>query len=518
MAKTKQIAEFGDFQTPRNLAQQCCRLLADLGVAPRSFIEPTCGRGSFLFAAADQWPQSASGLGLEISSKYVDHARATLLERGDAARLQIEQADFFDGLWRKHLASLPEPVLIIGNPPWVTNAHLSALGSSNLPEKSNFQKRSGLEAVTGKANFDISEWMLIQLCEAFCGRRGVLAMLVKSAVARKALQHCWSNGIAIGRARLYPIDAMSHFEAAVDATLLVIEFCDAPSSDFAAEVFPVFSATARPEKVFGSVEGRLVADLPSYRAARHLEGEERLRWRSGIKHDCSKVMELRVKTGRLLNGLEETVDIESDYLYPMLKTSEVANGKIGGTGRRMIVTQSLVGQDTLPICSKAPKTWSYLERHREQLGARASSIYRGRPPFSIFGVGDYTFAPWKVAISGLYKKLEFALVGPVNGKPVVFDDATNFLSFESEEAAQLVLNLLRSSPAKKFYNGIVFWDAKRPLTVEILRRLDLLSLAREVGRESDFLRLVGPGQPRARSKRARQRKDSADQPALFGAA
>ena len=39
----------------------------------------------------------------------------------------------------------------------------SALASPNLPSKSNFQNRKGLDAVTGKANFDISEWMLIQL-------------------------------------------------------------------------------------------------------------------------------------------------------------------------------------------------------------------------------------------------------------------------------------------------------------------------------------------------------------------
>jgi len=39
---------------------------------------------------------------------------------------------------------------------------LGIWNSDNLPPKSNFQKRRGFEAVTGKSKFDISEWMLLQ--------------------------------------------------------------------------------------------------------------------------------------------------------------------------------------------------------------------------------------------------------------------------------------------------------------------------------------------------------------------
>jgi len=38
--------------------------------------------------------------------------------------------------------------------------------SENLPKKSNFQGLRGLDARTGKSNFDIAEWMLIRLIEA----------------------------------------------------------------------------------------------------------------------------------------------------------------------------------------------------------------------------------------------------------------------------------------------------------------------------------------------------------------
>ena len=46
-----------------------------------------------------------------------------------------------------------EEILVIGNPPWVTNSKLSSLNSTNLPIKSNFKNHSGLDAMTGKGKF-----------------------------------------------------------------------------------------------------------------------------------------------------------------------------------------------------------------------------------------------------------------------------------------------------------------------------------------------------------------------------
>ncbi|WP_295394999.1 hypothetical protein, partial [uncultured Thiodictyon sp.] len=100
--------------------------------------------------------------------------------------------------------------------------------------------------------------------------------------------------------------------------------------------------------------------------------------------------------------------------------------------------------------------------------------------FSIFGVGPYSFKKWKIAISGLYKTLNFNLIGPLDGKPVAFDDTVNFLSFDSEEEARFIYRLLTSDIALEFLGSMIFWDEKRPITTEILRRLSLKEVAREV--------------------------------------
>ena len=152
----------------------------------------------------------------------------------------------------------------------------------------------------------------------------------------------------------------------------------------------------------------------------------------------------------------------------------------------MIVTQTHTGQDTLQIEAAAPKTWKYLCRHADKLAKRGSTIYRNRPRFCVFGVGPYTFAPWKVAICGLYKKFEFTIVGPYNDRPVVFDDTVYQLPFDTESEAKLVAELLNSDDASDFLASQVFWDAKRPVTVDLLMRLNLTALAKRLGRDSEM--------------------------------
>ena len=465
--KTKLIAEFGDFQTPPQLAEAVCSLVAKKRVRPAAVIEPTCGRGNFLAAAQKEFP-TAGLIGYDINPDYVSAAQQRLPQSS------VSVGNFFDLDWRQLLDELPEPLLIVGNPPWVTNSELGTLGSKNLPIKNNFQNHRGLDALTGKSNFDISEWMLMKLAEWLSGREATLAMLCKTVVARKALLHTWKRNIPIGSAEIHAIDANKHFEAAVDACLLLCRF----SPNKPNKTCKVYhSLGSKPNGTLGFHEGRLLADIGAYEELKHLEGESLYRWRSGVKHDCRNVMEFHRQDGRLINGFGEAVDLEERYLFPMLKSSELANGKTENPKRWMLVTQKTVGEETGAIEHQAPKTWKYLTAHAELLDGRRSSIYQTRPRYSVFGVGKYTFAPWKVAISGFYKRLFFAKVGVFQGKPVVLDDTAYFVDCDSEQEADLVCSLLNSDMTRRFYSAFIFWDAKRPITVSTLKLLDIQRLA-----------------------------------------
>jgi len=473
--------EFGDFQTPIALSERVCDFLFAQGTRPASILEPTCGKGNFLLSALDRFVSATKVIGVDINPVYIAQVENELARRTDSDKATVFQGDFFLMDWEKVLGELPEPILIIGNPPWVTNSELASLGSQNLPEKANFRNLPGLDAITGKSNFDISEWMLLRILEWTDGRDATIAMLCKTAVARKVLVHAWRRGTRLGRSHIYLIDAQKDFGAAVTACLLV---CDTTYEE-RNQICTVYSDISEGvyETTFAFRDNRLIARIEYYERWKHLAGEEYYRWRSGIKHDCAKVMELKKEKHGYRNKLGELYDLEDTYIYPMLKSSDIARAETPQPSRWMLVTQRTVGESTIPIRYEAPKTWAYLNDHGELFAKRKSSVYKNRPRFSVFGVGEYSFAPWKVAISGLYKQLRFAVVGPHAGKPVVFDDTCYSIPCQSEKEAQCLAGLLNSEVAKQFFESFIFWDAKRPITVDILKRLDLVALARELGAE-----------------------------------
>ena len=475
--------QFGDFQTPGGLAEKVVQVLKqNHNIKPDVVIDPTCGKGAFLLASYKGFP-NAKIRGYEINLGYVSDAYSALEVIHATGRVNVWETDFFHTNWNEVLSGLEGYLLVIGNPPWVTSSELGLLNSSNLPEKSNFQNRKGIEAITGSGNFDISEWMLLQHVQWLSNREGAIAFLCKYSVARKVMRYVRQSTEHRFFGHIYPVNAKTYFDASVDACLFVL------TTDFGNADCEVYHSleSISPSHVIGERNGFIVSDVFHYEKWKHLRGQDaRYIWRSGVKHDCSKIMELEPFEDGYLNGLGETAKLENEYVYPLLKSSDVGNSRTSACRKFVLITQKFVGEDTVKIQITAPDTWRYLIEHRGYLGTRKSSIYKNKPEFSVFGVGPYTFKRWKIAISALYKRLEFNLIGPLNGKPVAFDDTVNFISFDTEEEATFIFQLIQSKPATEFLTSMIFWDEKRPITTQILRRLSLKEVARELGKLDQY--------------------------------
>ena len=472
--------EYGDFQTPQSLAGRVCGLISGFGLRPAAVIEPTCGEGAFLAAAADAFPQALL-YGCESNSRYADTARTHVQSNG---RLRIDTADFFSHDWNATLGAFADPILVLGNPPWVTNATVGTLGGTNLPTKSNADRLQGIHAITGSANFDVSEWMIRQNMRWLASRRGAIAMLCKTSVARRVLRHAWTTSALLDRAAIYRIDAAREFGVAVDACLLYVRMGVGRSQR--CEVYDSLES-AKPSTTIGYHDGLLIGDVEAYQRQSALRSEGLVAWRSGLKHDCSRVFEFRYADGGWRNGLDERVCVEEDVVYPLLKSSDVANGR--APRKRVLVPQRSMSESPLALQRRAPQAWRYLLAHQESIARRASAVYRNRPPFSIFGVGAYSFAPWKVAIAGLYKTLRFVKIAPFEGRPVLLDDTCYFLPCETEADCDLLIELLASEPATEFLSALTFWDAKRPITARLLNQLDLVTVAKRAGKwNADLVR------------------------------
>jgi len=476
--------KFGDFQTPNCLARIAINVLKELSFTPQSIIEPTCGKGSFLLAAIEAFPTANTFIGLDINREYLAVCHNVTSQYITKLSLDLIHADFFTFDWSSVLSRIDNPILIIGNPPWVTSAELSSLGSSNLPNKSNFQGFNGLDALTGKSNFDISEWMILKYLNWLNNRGGYIAVLCKTSVARKVLKYLWNNNYPLQSARIYNIDANRYFRVSVESCFFVLEV----GSFGYNRVCSIYSTidSKNESSVIGYDNKIIFSNITSYQ--KHLLGNDKnYIWRSGIKHDCSKIMELEKEGNLYINGNGNTYELEEKYIYPLLKSSDISNNRISQCRKYLLVTQQYIGEDTTKISLAAPKTWKYLSENSAFLARRGSSIYKKRPEFSIFGVGNYSFSAWKVVISGFYKTLKFRSVGLISGKSVVFDDTVYFLSCQSQEEAEFITFLLNSKTAQDFFSSMIFWGEKRPITIDLLKRLNIHALACDLSREEEYL-------------------------------
>jgi hypothetical protein len=474
-------AEYGDFQTNPDLAGNVARLIIEKHICPDTIIEPTCGKGNFILASLQHFRNVKTIYGIEIYKPYVWECKFNIIDfylnhsqfhKADIFIIHDNVFDFdFRQIRQKHIS---ENTLVIGNPPWVTNSALGSLNSKNLPQKANFKNHTGIDAITGKGNFDIAEYITTSLLTLFQSTKTDLALLVKNSVIKNILFEQYKSRLNISAIEKYPIDSKKEFDVSVEASLFYCKLNSEP--EFDCTEFDFYTPSKQIKK-FGWFNHKFVSNIEWYSTSHKIDGICPFVWRQGLKHDCAQVMELERINGVYRNALKEEFQLETGLVYGLLKSSDLKNTVTESPRRFTIVTQQTIGQATHHIKHTHPATYQYLFEHKAYFEARKSSIYNNKPSFSIFGIGNYSFAHYKIAISGLYKTFHFTLVLPFENKPVMLDDTCYFIGFDKLEYAVYTLILLNSERTIAFLRSITFHDAKRIFTKEILMRIDLFELA-----------------------------------------
>lgn len=143
--------QFGDFQTPSDLVEKSILWVRKKfpDFHPNTIIEPTCGAGNFLCGAGTAFPEAKKLLGIEVNSEYFKTLKNNLLVNGLSEKTILKNQSFFDLERNDVLKDCETPILIIGNPPWVTNSSIGRVKGTNLPDKINVDNISGLNALTG---------------------------------------------------------------------------------------------------------------------------------------------------------------------------------------------------------------------------------------------------------------------------------------------------------------------------------------------------------------------------------
>lgn len=471
--------EFGDYQTPIGFCEQVCDYLISSGIvaAPKAILEPTCGVGNFLQAASKKFSCDRV-FGVEINEQYADEARQS------APMANVITANIFD--FDARAMCQEDGVLIIGNPPWATNSNLNY----NLPQKINFKGLRGIDALTGSSNFDICEYIILQLLDQYRDTNSTICMLCKTSVARNVILEIARNEVPYQKIQMLNFNSNKVFGISAAACVFIIKLSADPTCSLHVE------CEVKNFDTLESIDTLIVNNgiLRSIAVAADLEGKCQMVWRQGVKHDCGKVMELDKMGDVLVNKYKSEVSIEADLVFPLVKSSHFKKPVITEFSKCVIVTQRKPKQDTSYIQQEYPLTWEYLQSHISQFNNRKSIIYANAPAFSMFGIGDYSYAPYKVGLSGFYKKPLFALL--YSDKPVMTDDTAYFLPFDDYDTAYCMMLLLNSRTVQQFLLSIAFLDSKRPYTVKLLSRLDLKKCMKavsfdEVQQTEDELHLDG---------------------------
>ena len=465
---------YGDYQTPFEFALKVCKFLKEeKNLKPVTIFEPTCGIGNFLKASlifeAEQY------FGVEINPEYCK----ICTENISNDKVKIVNKNFFE-------CQIPkaENVLIIGNPPWINNSELSKLNSNNLPSKTNFKNLRGIDALTGASNFDICEYVIESLINFYRNTNAVIAMLCKISVAKNIFQEIVRVNVPFKNCEIFTFDAGKIFAISADACILYLELTDKNIFPATCKVYD-FDAPHILKKVSGYRNGKFYNDISVETC--NFDGNCFFEWRQGIKHDCAKIMELTFEDGFFKNGENKIVDVEDKFIFPLVKSSNIKTPIVKNFSKYVLVTQKFLGENTAHLKFTAPKLWNYLNQNADLLGNRKSKIYINAPQFAMFGIGEYSYKPYKVCIGGLNKTPNFSLIFSDDEKPVMLDDTCYFIGFENYDSAYTAMIYLNTDKVKTFLRSLISVESKRPFTKKILSRIDFSKICDEISNEELFL-------------------------------
>jgi hypothetical protein len=486
--------EFGEIQTPPSLVKKVYQILKkDVKFQPSILIEPTCGKGQFLLHAPEFYPKLSLMYGVELQKKFLwrfvflaflkyyrnkSKPRITTIIKNDNV--------FFHTFSLEELDEKPayqQPILIIGNPPWITSSKLSMLESKNIPVKANIHNIPGINALTGSSNFDLAEVIIKQMMKRFSSWKGKIALLCKNSVIKRILKDLPNTNLSLKSIESYQFNARELFNVNCEASLLLIDLGDTKKPTYQCKV-KTLNNPQKTSYIFGWTNGHFVANKKQYLSSSFLEGRSSFEWRQGVKHDANKVMELElVGNNRYKNKLDEEISLEAELIYPLLKGSDLQKVEVTNSNKRIILTQRKLNQKTAYIKDKYPKIWDYLQDKKRFFTKRKSKIYQKAPPFSLFGIGEYSFKPFKVGIAGMYPDLIFSFIPPIDKKPVMLDDTSYFIGFNNYQHGLIVNILLNTSVVRNFLSSLIFPLNKRPVTKRILMRINWQELMDRVSFE-----------------------------------
>jgi len=217
-------------------------------------------------------------------------------------------------------------------------------------------------------------------------------------------------------------------------------------------------------------------------AERRALGECTHEIRHGVKDDARDVFEL---------DPERVDDLEPDRVFPYLKSRHVVKFGLFGHDYRLVPLDNANEDNEAWLEAECPRTYAYLDANREALAARSSSWLDNGTFYNVFGLGEYTWAEYKVVWCRLGYKPHFVVVSTVEDdllgeQPIVPGDHCMFIGTDDGSEAHFLCALLNSSIYQRTLDDVSS-GGKSSLSKSVVSRLELPRLDDVDARAADRL-------------------------------
>ncbi len=427
------------------------------------------------------------------------------------------QRQGINGIWARIIKNAFAPLFaedfdyIAGNPPWVNWESLPEnyrRDTFELWQEHKLFSYKGFEAILGKAKDDISILMLYVAMDKYLKRGGKLGFLITQSVFKTAgagqgfRRFQLGNGEHIQVQHVDDMVELQPFEGASNRTSVVIlqkgrktkypmpsylywrKTVRGKSVAIDSSLNDVLQMTERKQFVAEPVDEKnptspwLTGKPKAIKAVRNVLGQSDYVAHAGCYTGGANgvywvdVVDKRpdglVVVSNITKGAKREVEniqmaIEPDLLYPLLRGRDVKRWQAEPSAHILVTHLPGMRLNAIPedeMKTDYPKTYLHLKRFEAILRERAAYKRYFRPdnPFySMFNVGDYTFAPYKVVWPWISVDVRAAVVSESEGKPVCPEHNTSFLDLLSEDEANFICALLNSAVGdfsiRAFYSG-----------------------------------------------------------------
>lgn len=419
--------------------------------------------------------------------------------------LELERKGI-NGIWARIIKNAFAPLFqgqfdyVAGNPPWINWESLPTdYRQETIPlwMHHNLFPHGGMDTILGKGKKDISMLLTYVAADNYLSEGGKLGFIITQSVLKNSGSGEGFRRLMLGSgvpAAMLAVDDMVEiqpFEGAANRTAVIIlrrnqvtrfpvaynvwrkavvgkRVPEDASLDEALAMCSVRQFVAEPMDQQDAGSPWLTGRPHALRAVRRVMGGSDYEAHEGCNTGGAngvywvEAIATRpdglVVVSNVTEGAKRKVEsvqaaIEPDLLYPLLRGRDVQRWSASPNALILMVQDPNTrrGYDEGSLQVTYPKTYAYLKRFEKMLRQRAAykRYFKQSDAFySMFNVGQYTFAQYQVVWREQAAGLVAAVVPTLEGRPVVPDHKLMAVGLNDEMEADYLCAALNSSPAQ----------------------------------------------------------------------